>query len=550
VRLGSRRLPHAPDVGHDEDGSNADLTLVHCFPRAARNACIGQIALERAMDISQLKLLAARVRNLLQQSECIIGHNQSLDVIAALPGLRNWPEVQAFHDRVSACELDEVSIGRLSFRLRKKFEIELPPKVLFAALRPQDAEQPRKAPQIWPTGPAPGVYVTTSQSAIDALLECFEDASDGSPVYSERAGSRWRGSIDLSDGGLWSNGLERLPSGTLFVVGPLEFNQQSWEDSAGHLEMACLRAQNSAYRVAVLIETPTPETVCEDALLMVRLTQAPGDDSDEALLGIVTENGDLQRRYPFAQLRPSLPIQRSIATPDAIPPSALRSLKDALKDRTSGLLLFGSVSLGDHMAIDLVAASLALTEHVGPAARIMPRNRSTPQKDWFVPDAIKELPFLPSIESAYEQGYRRIIYTPGYTRPELLLDYSKEALLIAGAYGSSVMDIFMATISSGRMKNDNDILARIIAILSVTHVPTRHGPVAASDLVLLSGTELPSTPNFEVIESFLKDRRTLRWEDEMEKILSSKAITASALKKAFPRSQLVNQFLRQRASVK
>ena len=51
------------------------------------------------MDIQQLKLMAGRVRGLLEQSKHTIGHNQSLDLIAALPGLRNWPEVQAFPDR-------------------------------------------------------------------------------------------------------------------------------------------------------------------------------------------------------------------------------------------------------------------------------------------------------------------------------------------------------------------------------------------------------------------------------------------------------------------
>jgi hypothetical protein len=502
------------------------------------------------MDIPQLKLLAARVRDLLQQSECTIGHNQSLDVIAALPGLRNWPEVQAFPDRVSACELDEVSTGRLSFRLRKKFEVELSPKVLLAALRPEGAALSQQAPQIWPTGPTPGVYITTSQDAINALLERYEEASDGGPVYSGRAGSGWRGSIDLGDSGLWSNGLERLPSGTLFIVGPLELNQQSWEDSASHLEMACLRTQNAGYRVAVLLETPTPETVCEDVLLMVRQIQPPGDDSDEALLGVVTEGGDLERRSPFAPPRPSLPVRRSVATSDAIPSSVLQSLEKALKERTSGLLLFGSANIRDHVAIELVAASLALTEHVGPAARVMPRNRSTPEKDWLVPDAIKELPFLPSIESAYEQGYRRIIYSTSYTKPELLLEYSRDALLISGAYGSTVMDIFMANISMGRMKHDSELLAQIVAIVGVVPIAAKRGTLAASDLVLLDGTELPGTSDFDEIEAFLKARRTVKWEEEMERLLSSKTTSASALKKAFPRSQPVNEFLRQRGSAK
>ena len=70
------------------------------------------------MDVQQLKLLAGRVRGLLEQSNHPLGHNQSLDLIAALPGLRSWPEVQAFPDRVASCTLDAASAGRLAFRLK------------------------------------------------------------------------------------------------------------------------------------------------------------------------------------------------------------------------------------------------------------------------------------------------------------------------------------------------------------------------------------------------------------------------------------------------
>ena len=45
------------------------------------------------MDIPQLKRLAGHVRSLLKHSNHEVSHNQSLDLIAALPGLRDWPEV-------------------------------------------------------------------------------------------------------------------------------------------------------------------------------------------------------------------------------------------------------------------------------------------------------------------------------------------------------------------------------------------------------------------------------------------------------------------------
>lgn len=72
------------------------------------------------MNVPQLKLMAGLVRGLLEQHNVPIGHSQALDAIAALPGLRNWPEVMAFPDRVAATELTTTATGRLSYRLKSR----------------------------------------------------------------------------------------------------------------------------------------------------------------------------------------------------------------------------------------------------------------------------------------------------------------------------------------------------------------------------------------------------------------------------------------------
>lgn len=176
------------------------------------------------MDVPQLKLLGGLVRGLLEQSNVPIGHSQSLDVIAALPGLRNWPEVMAFPDRVTTTQLNTTSTGRLAYRLKSRFKVELAPATLLKALTPPDVQKTEVVPEIWPAGPKPGVYIATSQEAINALLANYSDASDGALVYAERAGEHWEGSIDLDEQGLWSYGLQRVPSGTLLVLGPLHLN--------------------------------------------------------------------------------------------------------------------------------------------------------------------------------------------------------------------------------------------------------------------------------------------------------------------------------------
>ncbi len=498
------------------------------------------------MDIQQLKVLAHRVRDVMQQSNHPIGHNQSLDLVAALPGLRNWPEVLAFPDRVAACRVDESSAGRLASRL-KKFELQLSPQAMLSALLSAVPEHSANVPQIWPLGPKPGVYITTSQNAINALLARYEAATDGALVYAERAGNHWDSSIDLGEDGLWSSGLSRVPSGTLLIVGPVELNQQSWDDSAKRLEMAALRALGSEHRVAVLVDTQTPEAMCEDSLLLVRSVQQEGDNCDAALLGLVTEDGNLVTRQPFATSRGRPTRARSVATTEAIPAAALQTLENAVAQRTSGLLLFGSAKIEEHPAIELVAASLALTEHAGPAARVMPRNRSTPAKDWHVPDAIKQLPFLPSIESAYDQGYRRIVFSPHYTKAELLLQFGTDALLIAGTYSSSAEDAFMSTMSLAGRQKESDVLALVIAICCVLRIPTKHGEEVATDLFVLEGdpSDIHAT-TYEQIFEYLQRNRVVRWEDELSTLLSSGKVSAAGLKKALPRNHSVSEFLSQR----
>ena len=492
------------------------------------------------MDVPQLKLLAGRLRGLLEQQDKPVAHGQALDLIAALPGLRNWPEVNAFPDRVLACTLDLAATGRLAHRLKNRLQLEVDPKTLLDALSPPaapSAPRPSNAPQIWPGGPAPGVYVTTSQEAIDALLARYDDESDGALVYAERAGNHWDGSIDLGDNGLWSNGMERVPSGTLVVVGPLELTQQSWGESGTRLEMACLRAQNSGHRVAVLVDTPAPEQMFRDLELLVQQTQPEGEDGHEALAGVVTEDGDLLARVPFVQEPPVAGNRQagtSLATVDAMPANVLPLMKKALAQRSVGLVALGSTVLEEHRAIDLVVAMLKLTEAMGPAVRIKARNRGTPAKDMMVPDAVKVLPTLPSIQSAYAQGYRRI-------------EYGDEVLFLAGVYGLSSSEVFTDACRGGGFNKCGQLLTKTIAALGVGRIETKDGVVSVSDMFVPSEAPLPPEAEFEQVQDHIRARRLLRWEDEVGPLLDAKRVTVATLKKTLRREHSLEEFLKSRA---
>jgi hypothetical protein len=222
-------------------------------------------------------------------------------------------------------------------------------------------------------------------------------------------------------------------------------------------------------------------------------------------------------------------------------------LRRELATRTSGIVLFGSSEIVDHSAAEQVAAGLALTGHAGPAARIMPRHRGTPAKDWLVPEAIKALPFLPSIASAYAQGYRRMVITPHYARADTLLDY-KDVLFLGGTYQHDVSDIAMRLIVGSNSQNEADMMDRIVAVLGILHLSARGRQTVASDLFVRGTLPKPLGSNYSELEAFLRDNRMIRWEDELASLLENGAVTKAAIKRA-SRHHTVSEFLSQRRTV-
>jgi len=308
------------------------------------------------MDTQQLKELAARLRVFLQDAAVEIGHGQALDLSASLVGLRNWPEVQAFPKRVQAQELDLSATARLAYRLGHKYKHEVSSAELLQLLLPSAHLQNASTLQIWPAGPEAGVYVTTSQAAIDALVELYQEATDGAVFYAERAGTRHDAAINLGDDGLWSSGLERVPSGTLIVVGPVELDQQSWSEASDRVEMACIRAESSGHRVAVLFDTPTPALLGADTTRM--LIDKGYDALQDYLVGTVAEDGTLQ---PGLVQQYCVPL-KGVAVTDtrSLPRMVVEQLKAVLAKRSRGIIALGSIEdVENHGAQIAEAASLS-----------------------------------------------------------------------------------------------------------------------------------------------------------------------------------------------
>jgi hypothetical protein len=81
------------------------------------------------MDVNFMKQLAKRLLAYLQPQlgpAFKLGHAQ--DLIAALSGLRRWPEVQAFPDKVAGTELTLETVHRLCRRIEERFKTQVAAK--------------------------------------------------------------------------------------------------------------------------------------------------------------------------------------------------------------------------------------------------------------------------------------------------------------------------------------------------------------------------------------------------------------------------------------
>jgi hypothetical protein len=476
------------------------------------------------MDTQQLKRLAGRLRALLEDASVEIGHGQALDLSASLVGLRNWPEVQAFPQRVRAQDLDLSATARLAYRLAHKYQHEMSSAELLQLLLPPADLQNASTLQIWPAGPEAGVYVTTSQAAIDALVGLYQEATDGGVFYAERAGTKHDAAISLGEGGLWSSGLERVPSGTLIVLGPVELDQQSWQEASDRVEMACIRAETSGHRVAILFDTPTPELLGADAIMMV--LDKGYDDLHECLVGTVAEDGTLQ---PGLVQQYSAPLKGAAVTDTQSLPGPVRDqLKAVLAKRNRGIIALGSIEDVENHGAKIGEAALALTEHLGPAARIMPRHRSTMSKFDQVPAAVGQLPFLASIESAYAQGYRRFLIDPRYTKTEVLARFVEDSLFIACTYAATVDELAMHT-AEAKGRNPS-LLPWLLAAVVVAPIQTQVQTEILTDLYI--GPEEAYVDDAEHVFDFVARHRTMRIEDQFRALVDRGEIDIAAASEA------------------
>lgn len=495
------------------------------------------------MDTQKLKVFAERLRAYLERHNLTLKHGQALDLVAAIPGLRNWPEVNAFPARLAAAQWDSSSADRLAKRIAKLHTLILPVDELHQALEPINVS----VLNIWPEGPVPGLYVTTSQDAIDAAIAKYAAATDGALLYAEEAGQSSDAAIDLGENGLFSRGMNRLPSGTLVVVGPVPLTQESWNDNKDRLNTAANLAHSSSLRVVVLAETPLPENLHSDIDLLLRPDDEGLDSDPVDVLGVVTESGDLQVVQPFVQRRLAPPITQHFTTSQRLPQVLEDALRQAVAKRPYGIIVLG-ITPGDTQRKALLEAALPLTEHAGPAVRIQPTFRPGYGKDDSpLSPHFEGLPVFPSIESAYAHGYRRmVIESSHHGAGEAIARHAHEVCFLIRSYSTEVAGAWMSSLPDQIDKPS--ALDVITAILCAADVPAKSETVTVCDAFVGGASPAPKDDDIDRLAEHMEAHRTVRWQEQLDALLATGEVTPAQAKKALRRHN-VDEYLASRKAV-
>lgn len=483
------------------------------------------------MDTQMLKVFAERLRAHLEQHQLHLKHGQALDLIATLPGLRNWPEVNAFPVRVAAAQVNGDSAERLAKRLSSMHNVTLTSSELMQVLEPAATAPVLK---VWPDGPVPGVYVTTSRDAVEAAIANYEAAAGGALLYAEDAGRSSDSGIDLGEHGLFSKGMDRLPSGTLVVVGPLPLTQESWSDNRDRLNTAAGLAYSSSLRIVVLAETPLPENLHSDIDLLLRPEGEGLDTEPVDVLGVVTDAGELMVVHPFVERRMRPPTKQTFTTTQRLPQVLEDALKQAVSQRPHGVIVLG-VAPSDKPRRALLEAVLPLTEHAGPAVRIQPTFRSGYGKDDTpLSPHFEGLPVFPSIESAYAHGFRRMVIESSYHgASKAMVERARDVCFLLTSYSTEVAGAWMDAMP--RYQDWPNGLESIIALLCVADIESKKESFVVCDAFVAGAPSAPKDARAGDLMEHLEAHRVIRWQDELGPLLAERRVTTAQAKKSLHR---------------
>lgn len=132
-----------------------------------------------------------------------------------------------------------------------------------------------------------------------------------------------------------------------------------------------------------------------------------------------------------------------------------------------------------------------------------------------VPHAVAQLPFLPSVESAYAQGYRRFVVDPNYTHGDTFTRFQGDSMFLAATYAPDVEGVVMALARKYSHSASAALLEHLIAAVAITPLTLPTGASALCDVYVNTGQHLMVDATDDAVLDIPVERRVIRSEDQI-----------------------------------
>lgn len=477
------------------------------------------------MHIEHIRLLAKPFRALLAERNFKLSHNQALDFLASIAGLRNWPEANAMPSRLDATVPNRPAAARLARRVVDGGGPEIEVDALLRLIA-GDAGL-----QVWPDGPRPGIYACTEEKAAAAAVRIYLEETGDELFFTDGVCQGEDAAIVLGEHGLSSAGLSKVARGTLVVTGPMEMNAENWEDNRARL-IAASNCAESDMRVLLVCETLDPKNLHHDLALLLRLNE-PAGFVDPNLRGVVDADGQLRALEQFVGERPR-PGPQTLPPPRVEAPTAVRdAVRAALAVRSTGLFVASTAASHESCRWSTLEIVLPLLATLGRVALVVENTRGSYGREITPPDIILALPTYTSVESAVVDECKVIVVDfPSHPTKDQMMKFAGQALFVMTGHDLDVGSAFFHQFSD----EDPERLEALVAVVGGAGFANELDGQQLWDVyAAVPGLKQRATGKPLDTVKILEKHRAIRWEDGYSDLAQEGLIPKGLLAKSYRR---------------
>jgi hypothetical protein len=327
------------------------------------------------------------------------------------------------------------------------------------------------------------------------------------------------------------------------VLGPYKLAQDQWASIGVDLLQAAKLVLESNLRILVCVESRTPETLHADLVLATKgcLDDFGNPDAlqpEPAFTGVVDQIGELRILQPFAPARGMPVASMPVSDTSEVPTRLTDLMKEAVTRRPYGIMVIATPSDFDHGGSrtvtvltwpQIIASTLSLTDHAGPAVRIHPTFDTGPVDVDPLSPELSFLPVLPSFEAAYAAGYRRMVIENDHI-PERAFEHLHEVCILHGVWEKMAFGAFHRGASRRWGNDEAQSYAHLIGIFCFNRFKTiRRRTRSSADFEIYDVAIPHSGLSKRSLIRDIADSMREEWIDHLSALLRDRKITSDEL---------------------